>query len=89
MKVTVKLNGTDTNPFEAYGLARNPFPRLATENAAFDRLLAKLAADPIRDADHLRAVLTGCTAEFIDVCLAKYRKGEIVQFNVTFPDGKA
>jgi len=87
-KLTVYLNGTDTNPFQKWGLRQNPFPQLArAETDIFEHRLNKLGGDPIprdRPEAYIREVLAGFSTEFIDLCVAKYRPGEMVQFVVHF-----
>lgn len=89
MRITVRLNGTATNPYHRMGLTRNPFPQIGlAEYDAAERALAALAADPIPDTDHIRRVLAGFSPEFVDVCCLKYRPGEMVVFAVTFPEAR-
>lgn len=83
----VKLNGTGKNPFEELGLKQNPFPQVPkAEYAALNNLLNRLAAEPIRDTDHLRELLKGCTPEFIEGCCERFRPGVMVEFDIEFPE---
>lgn len=86
--VIVNLNGTDSNPFHRYGLTQNPFPQLA--RAETDRQILRMQAlggDPIPDTDYIRTFLAGyCSDEFIDGCVARFRKGEMVTFEITWKD---
>lgn len=84
-KLTVKLNGTDTNPFHKYGVSQNPFPQIpdARWTGACLRL-QKLGGDPIPDTDYIRRVLDGFNPEFVDLCCNKFVKGEMVTFDVYF-----
>ena len=87
LKVTVRLNGTDHNPWHKYGLKQNPFPQIA--RAEYDRgcqQINSLNGDPIKDADDIRQRLQGFSKEFIELCVAKFRPGETVVFNVFFPE---
>lgn len=84
--VTVKLNGTSTNPYVKMGFKRNPFPVIAkAEYAAFDQLLGDLASEPIRDVEHLRTRLAGCSKEFVDLCCEQFKSGEFAKFDITIP----
>lgn len=87
MKLRVTLNGTDKNPFHRLGMTQNPFPQLGRRE--YDRHilhLAKLAADPIPDADYIRRHLQGWSTEFVELCCRLFSKGEIVTFEVEWPD---
>ena len=87
VRFTVTLNGTDKNPFEIYGVKQNPFPQVARyEYTALNQLLANLAAEPIRDTDHLRERMKGADPKFIDGCCERFRKGEVVKFDIQFPE---
>jgi hypothetical protein len=86
MTMTITINGSATNPWEAYGLRANPFPQIGkAELTNADRIIRSLDSDPIRDEADLRERLNGCTPEFIEGCVARYRPGERVRFNITFP----
>lgn len=89
MRVPVCLNGTGVNPYEAMGLRRNPFPAIANAAPRFasaNEMLADLDANPIPDVNDLIARLRGCSDEFVEACVAMYRKGRRVRFVVSFPD---
>lgn len=82
---TVRLNGTDTNPFEKMGLTQNPFPQIAEYEFAGGCLqLQKLGGPPIPDTNYIREVLNGFSEEFIEGCCQRFKKGEMVTFNVYF-----
>lgn len=85
MRITVKLNGTDENPYAKYGLKCNPFPQIGLDEfRGANALLADLAANPIKDLDDLRNRLKGCTGEFIDLCCQRFEKGKTVEFQIDF-----
>jgi hypothetical protein len=89
MEVIVVLNGTNQNPYERYGMRRNPFhaiPYADQRFAAANEILADLDANPIRNVEDLRRRLDGCTAEFIELCTGRYQRGKRVKFSVYFPD---
>lgn len=87
---TVALNGTRVNPFERMGLTQNPFPQIA--DSRYDRWMLniqKLGGPPIPE-DHekyIRETLIGCSEELIEICVLKFRRGEYVTFQITFPEG--
>ncbi len=83
-RITVTLNGTNYNSWHRYGLNQNPFPQIArAESGAGDRALASLNGDPIPDTDHIRRVLAGkVSEELVDLCCARFVKGERVRFIV-------
>jgi hypothetical protein len=86
IRAMVYLNGTNENPYHRFGLLRNPFPYIAkSEFGGFNKILADLAANPIKDADDLRARMKGCSQEFIDGCVERFRPGELVKFEIEFP----
>jgi hypothetical protein len=89
LSFTVRLIGTDRNPFHRWGLTQNPFPEIP--NAEFQAgLMAinSLGGDPITGPDDIRRRLAGrCSAELIELCVARFRPGEHVEFAVTFPYG--
>lgn len=86
-RFTVRLNGTKENPYLKLGLKRNPFPQVPRmEYMPLNNLLGKLAAEPIRDVQHLQELLKGATPEFIQGCCERFRPGEMVEFDITFPD---
>jgi hypothetical protein len=86
--MTVSLNGTDTNPFYKFGLTQNPFPQLARmETDAQVLRLQALGADPIPNTAFIREWLAGyCTEELIDLCVARFKPGELVHFDITWRD---
>jgi hypothetical protein len=86
MKIHVDLNGTVTNPFHKWGLTQNPFlhsPKMEYDGAC--RQLASLGGDPIPHnaaEGYIRKCLTGFSPEFVDLCVAQFRPGEMVRFEV-------
>lgn len=79
--ITVKLNGTDTNPYHKLGLRMNPFPSQYETSDG----LRFLAATPISKEDpegHIRRALTGFSSEFINLCVKLYKPNEMVSFQV-------
>jgi len=87
VRFRVRLNGTDVNPFDRYGVSQNPFPQNAKyEYGALCQLLNNLAAEPIRDVEHLRERLKGADSEFVEGCCQRFRKGEVVEFVIEFPE---
>ncbi len=89
-KLKVRLNGIGENPFAMYGLTQNPFPQIArAELAGPMRQLNKLGAAPIphdRAEAHIREVLRGWSEEFVSGCISRFVPGEMVEFDVSFPD---
>jgi hypothetical protein len=87
MKFQVVLNGTDENPWHRLGLRCNPFPQIARAEYTEPLLhLNKLGGDPIPDTGYIRSHLEGWAPEFVEACCARFKKGAIVKFEVTFPD---
>jgi hypothetical protein len=88
IRIKVQLNGTDENPFKTlYGLKQNPFPQIGEyKYRGLDNLLNNLAAEPIRDTDHLRERMKGASQEFIDGCCERFQKGKIVSFIIEFAE---
>ncbi len=88
--MTVRLNGTSVNPFHKLGLTQNPFPQLAKyEYLVAEKQLAKLGGDPIphdRYAEYIRETLKGFDKEFVEGVIARFKPGEMVKFEFTFPD---
>lgn len=87
MKLSVALNGTDENPFHRMGLKQNPFPQLGMQE--YDSVclhLQKLGADPIPDIDYIINHLKGWSKEFVELCCQNFKKGEMVEFEVSFQD---
>jgi hypothetical protein len=83
--IQIRLNGTNENPYHRLGLTCNPFPQLAiSEYAAAERALQSLGADPIPDEQYIRDTLEAFPKEFVDLCVEKYKPGEMVDFLVTF-----
>lgn len=87
MKITVRINGTDENPWAKMNLRQNPFPQIPkAEYETANRQLNSLDGEPVRGEADIRARLQGWTEEFIQACLANYVPGERTQFTVSFPD---
>ncbi len=88
-KLTVALNGTDVNPFAIHGLTQNPFPQIAkAELMGAMNSLNKLGGPPIPHDTYeayIRDVLKGWSEEFVAGCVARFKPGEMVKFEVTFP----
>lgn len=88
MKLRIVLNGSAENPFHHWGLTQNPFPQIGTYELARACLqLQKLGGDPITDTNYIRQILDGhFTKEFIEFVCSKFKPGEIVRFEVEFPN---
>lgn len=87
IRLTVKLNGTKINPFARWGLRCNPFPQIGKyELMPMQRRLNELGGEPIKDEADLRKRLEGFEPSFIEGCVARFKPGEMVQFDITFPD---
>ena len=87
--LTVVLNGTDDNPWSAMGLTHNPFPQLGrAEWDAATLRLQSLGGAPIPDTGYIRDRLAGFSAEFIELCCARYVKGALVKFDVQWEDSE-
>lgn len=90
MILTVRLNGTDKNPYAIYGVSQNPFPQIASyELQAHVMNLQKLGGPPIPTEtaeQHIRNILKGWSEEFITLCIRRYKSGEYVKFDVDVPD---
>lgn len=87
MKLTIILNGTNENPFHKMGLKQNPFPQLGMQE--YDAMclhLQKLGADPIPDTSYIKNHLKGWSKEFVELCCEKFKKGEMIEFEVTFEE---
>lgn len=81
MKLRVRLNGTDKNPFHMYGLKQNPFPQIAKyEYVAHIMHLQKLGADPIPNVEYIRKHLEGWKPEFVELCVKNFVPGKMVEF---------
>lgn len=88
MTFTVTINGGPDNPWHAYGLRCNPFPRLGRyEHRGLERVLRELDGDPIPSQEALLKILEGCSEEFIDLCRTLFREGQRISFDVTFQEG--
>lgn len=89
MKLMVRLNGTDKNPFLEMNLKQNPFPQLGrAEYDAGELLLNKLGAEPIKDVQQIRDTLAhSMTDEFIELCCERFVPGEYVEFPVHWEEG--
>lgn len=86
-QIRVTINGSNENPWHVYGLRCNPFPQLArAEFSHANRLLRLLDSDPITSADQIRAILRGCSDEFVDLCCSQFTPGQRVSFLVHWPD---
>ena len=84
--INVTINGTDTNPWRRLGLKQNPFPQTGiAEFAAGERQLASLDGDPVTGPDDIRKRLAGCSQELVNLCIANWRPGQRVKFQITFP----
>lgn len=87
IKITVKLNGTDNNPYSQWGVTSNPFPQYAKYPYTGAVLhLQKLGSDPIPDVAYIREHLKGWNPEFVDLCCDRFKKGEMVSFEISFED---
>lgn len=87
MKVKIVLNGTDENPYLKLGFTQNPFPAIPKDEfAVANRIVADLEANPIKDEIDLRKRLQGCTEEFINGCILRFKKGMKVTFEIEWPD---
>ncbi len=87
MKILVSLNGTEENPYAAWGLKQDPFPQLG--KAEYDRHclhLQKLGGDPIPNVDYIRRHLHGWSQEFVELCCREFRPGEYTVLEVEFPE---
>ena len=89
MTILVVLNGTDENPWHRMGLTQNPIPQLGKKE--YDRAclhLQALGGEPIPDVDYIRNHLKGWNEEFVELCCTNFRKGEIVRFEVFWPENQ-
>jgi hypothetical protein len=90
IKIRVELNGTDSNPWHIFGLTQNPIPQLGKYE--YDRAclqMQKLGGPPIphdRVEEYIRKVLKGFDEEFVKLCVDQFKPGEIVRFEVFFPE---
>lgn len=88
LKITVRLNGTDKNPYHIWGLSQNPFPQIATyEQQGAMLALQKLGGDPIPHdtyKSYIWAALVGhWSDEFIERVVDAFRSGEYRVIDVT------
>lgn len=86
--LVVTINGTDQNRWARYNLRANPFPQIARSEPsaeAANQVLRALDSEPIPDEAELRRRLTGCSPEFIEGCVERYRPGQVVRFAISFP----
>jgi hypothetical protein len=86
--ITVRLNGTNINPWHKFHLRCNPFPQIAkAEWDSGQRALAELDGDPIKDAEDIISRLKGkVSSELIGLCISQFRPGERTEFDFTFDD---
>lgn len=86
IRATVTINGGPVNVWANMGLVANPFPAIPmAEYAEANRLLQRLDSDPIRSVKALRTILEGCSPEFIEGCVQRYRRGKRVRFVIEWP----
>lgn len=88
MTIRVELNGTAENPYHKLGLTQNPFPLIpqAQYSGACLRLQS-LGGDPIphdRAEAYIREKLSGFSQEFVDLCVSRFKPGEVVEFEVSW-----
>jgi hypothetical protein len=87
IEFTVRLNGTNENPYHKLGLLQNPFPQVAKHEYSAQLLhLAKLGAVCIPDTNYIRRHLEGYSKEFVEECCRRFRRGEMVEFEVYFDE---
>jgi len=87
LTIRIRLNGLKENPWHRFGLKQNPFPQIGkAEYDQGERQLNSLDGEPIKDANDIRARLKGFDPEFIEGVVARFKPGERVEFEVTFPD---
>jgi hypothetical protein len=87
IQFTVRLNGTNENPFHRLGLIQNPFPQVAKSEYAPHLLhLARLGGVCIPDTDYIRRHLQGWSEEFVEGCCRRFRRGEMVEFDAYFEE---
>lgn len=86
VRITVRINGTDENPWGRYGLKVNPFPQTGIgELQAGEMALASLDGEPITSAADIRKRLKGFSDELVDLCIQQWMPGQRVEFDITFP----
>lgn len=86
MKVTVRINGTNENPWHKFHLTMNPFPQIA-KFELHNHMMAinRLDGDPISSPEEIETILQqGFSKEFITLCKRQFRKGERVEFDVVW-----
>ena len=87
MTIKVSLNGTNSNPFHAFGLTQNPFPQIAEHEYAGACLrLQKLGGDPIPNVEYIRETLKGFSEEFVELCCKQFVPGKYVTFDVEWKE---
>jgi hypothetical protein len=86
--ITVRLNGTDINPWHKFHLRCNPFPQIAkAEWDSGQSALAELDGDPLKGPEDIRARLSGkVSPELVELCVSQFKPGERVEFDFTFDD---
>ena len=88
-KFTVRLNGTDKNPWNKYGLTQNPFPQIGkAEFNTGESAVRALDGEPIKGPNDIRERLKGFTPEFIQLCIDNFKPGERTAFEVIFIHGE-
>jgi len=89
IRLTIRINGTDENPFHKFGLKMNPFPQIpGAEFMPAMYQLNKLAAQPIKNREQIREILQGWSEEFVELCCRKFEPGKMVEFVVEFSHHK-
>jgi hypothetical protein len=86
-KIKVSINGTTENPWHRFGLARNPFPQIARYEWMVGQDALASLDEPVSSADEIRGRLQGrVSVELVELCVAQYRPGEHVTFDITFEE---
>jgi hypothetical protein len=89
VRITVRINGADENPWGCYGLKINPFPQTSIRGLqAASKKLARLDDEPVSSAADIRKRLRGCSDELIDLCVQQWMPGQRVEFTIKFPSAK-
>jgi hypothetical protein len=86
MKITVKINGTDENPWHKMNLKQNPFGQIC--KAEFDRAeqqLNSLDGDPVKSEEDIRNRLKGFDPTFVAGVIERWVPGERTEFIVDIP----
>jgi hypothetical protein len=83
VEITVRINGTDENPWGCYGLKIKPFPQTGIRELQV--MLASLDGEPVRSAADIRKRLRGCSDELVDLCVQQWMPGQRVEFTIKFP----